>query len=170
MLLLRDRGPCFCWAWISRESSGGVKGGGRGQMWKSRHDPRVKHPRACPMQKSTHRALPSGCWSGVIGAPRSRMARDGGTCPGGSAWSRPGHDGESGSGGSLGSDGGATFGKSRHAPRVIAQGMRGLYSAASRRIGQASTGMRGSSNRSVVRAYQPPPCMRPIRSSLGVST
>ena len=32
------------------------------------------------------------------------------------------------------------------------------------------TGIRAISSRSVVRAYQPPPCMRPTRSSAGVST
>jgi hypothetical protein len=44
------------------------------------------------------------------------------------------------------------------------------YSAAlALRAGHSSTGMRGTSNRSVTRAYQPPPCSRPIRSSFGVS-
>src|SRR5580700_9006148 len=35
------------------------------------------------MQQSADRALPSGCWPGVIGAPASTMARDGGTDLGG---------------------------------------------------------------------------------------
>ena len=43
-----------------------------------------------------------------------------------------------------------------------------LYSAALRN-GQSATSMRGRSNKSVVRAYQPRPCIRPIRSSFGVS-
>ena len=34
---------------------------------------------------------------------------------------------------------------------------------------QSAALMRGSSNRSVVRAYQPAPCMRPTRPSFGVS-
>jgi hypothetical protein len=37
------------------------------------------------------------------------------------------------------------------------------------RSGHSVTLIRGISNRSVVRAYQPPPCIRPIRSSFGVS-
>ena len=45
-----------------------------------------------------------------------------------------------------------------------------VYSAAFvLRAAHSSTLMRGSSNRSVTREYQPPPCMRPMRSSLGVS-
>jgi hypothetical protein len=60
---------------------------------------RIGNSRQDPMQQSAHRALPSGSPPEVIGAPRTRMARDGGTCFGRMAGSRPGHDGESGTGG-----------------------------------------------------------------------
>src|SRR6185437_17090213 len=54
--------------------------------------------------------------------------------------------------------------------RVSSVWARLLYSAArALRAGQSSTAMRGISKRSVTREYQPAPCMRPIRSSFGVS-
>ncbi len=58
-----------------------------------------------------------------------------------------------------------------HASRTLAPSIRTrCYSAAlSLRASHSSTLMRGSSNRSVTREYQPLPCMRPIRSSFGVS-
>ena len=54
-----------------------------------------------------------------------------------------------------------TLSDARRDPRFLSR-----YSAAPF---HSSTGMRGISNRSRVRLYHPPPCMRPTRSSVGVS-